>query len=440
MIEHVLASLAAAGIEAPLVVTGHAGEALEEHLAGRVPTVRQEPQLGTAHAVRVGLSRVAPAAERVIVTVGDSPLIPAELFEALVAEQQASDAAITLLSAHLPDPAGYGRVVRDASGGATAIVEEADADEATRAIDEINVATYCFDAAWLRGNIEKVQASAKGELYLTDLVALAVSSGRRVSVVAAPRPELTMGINDRVQLAAAEQLMRREIAERHMHNGVTIVDAATTYIDAAVEIGQDARIEPWTVLAGATVIGQDAVIGPHTHIRDSSIGPRTQVWASVIEASEVAEDTEIGPFSHLRPGCRIGPRCKIGNYAELKNSTVGAGTQQHHFSYLGDAEVGDAVNVGAGVVTANYDGEHKFATRIGEGAFLGVDTMLRAPITIGPGAKTGAGAVVTRDVPAGKTVVGMPARPIELRRRRGEELATGERNPKAGGGATSSDA
>jgi bifunctional UDP-N-acetylglucosamine pyrophosphorylase/glucosamine-1-phosphate N-acetyltransferase len=220
-----------------------------------------------------------------------------------------------------------------------------------------------------------------------------------------------------------------------MRNGVTIVDPGTTYIDAGVEIGQDARIEPWTVLAGVTVIGQDAVIGPNAHLRDSHIGPRTTVWASVIEESEVAEDVEIGPYSHLRPGCQIGPRSRIGNFAELKKTRVGQGTQQHHFSYLGDAEVGDEVNIGAGAVTANYDGVNKFPTVIGDGAFIGVDTMLRAPLTVGPGAKTGAGAVVTRDVPPGKTVVGMPARPIELRRSRSRE-----RSPQPGGGATRSDA
>jgi bifunctional UDP-N-acetylglucosamine pyrophosphorylase/glucosamine-1-phosphate N-acetyltransferase len=220
-----------------------------------------------------------------------------------------------------------------------------------------------------------------------------------------------------VALAAAERLLRTDIAERLMLAGVTIVDPATTWIDAGVEIGQDARIEPGTVLSGATVIAQDAVIGPNAQVRDSRIGPRTRVWSSVVEESEVAEDVEIGPYSHLRPGCRIGPRCRIGNYAELKKATVGAGTQQHHFSYLGDAEVGEDVNIGAGAVTANFDGVRKHTTTIGDGAFIGVDTMLRAPITIGPGARTGAGAVVTRDVAPGKTVVGMPARPIEARRR-----------------------
>ncbi len=435
MLSHVLDSLAAAGIEHRVVVTGAGSDAVEAALAD-VPTVRQEPQLGTADAVRCGLSRIPSTVRHVVVTMGDVPLLPADLFRRLLREQAEGEATIALLSARMPDPSGYGRIVRDAGGSARAIVEDRDADEATRAVDEVNVGTYCFEASWLRANVGNGPASPSGEYYLTDLVALAVSGGRRVAVVDAPRPALTAGINDRVALAAAERLLRTDIAERHMLAGVTIVDPATTWIDAGVEIGQDARIEPGTVLSGATVIAQDAVIGPNAQVRDSRIGPRTRVWSSVVEESDVAEDVEIGPYSHLRPGCHIGPRCRIGNYAELKKATVGAGTQQHHFSYVGDAEVGEDVNIGAGAVTANFDGERKHTTRIGDGAFIGVDTMLRAPITIGPGARTGAGAVVTRDVAPGKTVVGMPARPIEARRRvRDAEAAP--TSPDAAGPAAS---
>jgi bifunctional UDP-N-acetylglucosamine pyrophosphorylase/glucosamine-1-phosphate N-acetyltransferase len=438
MIEHVLTSLAAAGIEHPVVVIGFGADQLEAALDGRVPTVRQEPQLGTADAVRRGLERVPPEARHVLVTMGDVPLLPAELFQRLLREQAEGDATIALLSASVDDPQGYGRLVRQPDGSARAIVEESDADEAIRAGNEVNVGTYCFDAAWLRANIGSVPASASGEYYLTDLVEVAATGGRRVAVQTVPRAELATGINDRAQLAAADRLLRARIADEHMGNGVTIVDPATTFIDAGVEIGQDARIEPWTVLLGSTVIAQDAIIGPRSEIRDSRIGPRTRVWASVVEESNVAEDVQIGPFSHVRPACQIGPRCRIGNYAELKNTSLGAGTQQHHFSYLGDADVGEEVNIGAGTITANFDGQRKQRTVIGDGAFIGVDTMLRAPVTIGAGARTGAGAVVTRDVAPGKTVVGMPARPIEARRRRIELAA--ERNPQPGGGATPPDA
>lgn len=423
MLDHVLAALRGAGIEQQVVVTGHGAEEVEAHLGDRAASIRQEPQRGTADAVRAGLSLIGAEVGQVVVAMGDAPLVPAELYDALRRAQAEGDACIALLSARVADPAGYGRVLRAADGSIRAIVEEAAADADTRGIDEVNAGTYCFDAGWLRANVAAVPASASGEHYLTDLVAMAVASGRRVVVVAAPRPELAMGINDRVGLAVAERLARAEIAERHMRAGVTIVDPASTYIDAEVEIGEDARIEPWTILTGATAIGAAAVIGPQAQVHDSRIGQRTRVWSSVIESSTVAEDVQIGPYGHLRPGCEIGPGCRIGNYAELKQARVGARTQVHHFSYLGDADLGEGVNIGAGAVTANFDGAVKHRTTIGAGAFIGVDTMLRAPITIGPGARTGAGAVVTRDVPAGETVVGMPARKIGTRRRSGPEHA-----------------
>jgi bifunctional UDP-N-acetylglucosamine pyrophosphorylase/glucosamine-1-phosphate N-acetyltransferase len=382
MLEHVLGSLAAAGVEHRVVVTGHGGDLVEAALGSHAVTARQDPQLGTADAVRVGLGRVPRSVRHVIVTMGDVPLLPAELFQQLLREQAEGDATIALLAARLDDPTGYGRVLRAPDGTARRVVEDRDADAATLAGDEVNAGTYCFDAAWLRANVGQVRASASGEYSHTDLVALAAESGRRVAVVVAPRAELTIGINDRVALAAVEALLRTNIAERHMRNGVTIVDPLTTRIDAAVEIGADARIEPWTIISGASAIGPDTVIGPHTQIHDSEIGARTMIWGSIVEESTVAEDVHIGPYTHVRPGCQIGPGCRIGNYAELKQSVLGAGTQQHHFSYLGDAEIGEQVNIGAGTVTANFDGSEKHRTVIGDGAFIGVDTMLRAPITV----------------------------------------------------------
>ena len=430
MIDHVLAALSEAGVSRPVVVIGHGADAVEAALGDRATTVIQEPQRGTADAVRVALDALEAHVDQVLVTMGDVPMQPPELYAALLDALGNGDAAIVLVSAQLGDPTGYGRVVRDAGGGATAIVEEADADEGTRAIGEVNAGTYAFDVAWLREAIGRVEAAASGEYYLTDLVALAITDGRAVSVVPAADPDDTMGINDRVALSVAEERLRRRINERHMRDGVTIVDPASTRIDATVEIGQDARIEPGTTLQGATVIAQDAVIGPNAFVRDSRIGPRTLVWASVVEASTVAEDVQIGPYAHLRPGAEVGARCRIGNFAEIKQSRLGAGTQQHHFSYIGDAEVGENVNIGAGSVTANFDGTAKHRTTVGSGAKLGVDTMMVAPVTIGEGATTGAGAVVTRDVAPGKTVVGMPARPIELRRHRTRPAEAGE--PSAG--------
>ena len=415
---HVLASLADAGVARPIVVTGHGADAVEVALGDRAVTARQEPQRGTGDAVRVGLEALGAREGSLLVTMGDAPMVPPATFGALLEARREASAPIALLSARMPDPSGYGRIVRDADGRVSAIVEEADADAAVLARDEINAGTYAFDLAWLTAAIGRIPTSASGELYLTDVIALAAAEGCPAAVVVADEPGEAIGINDRVALAAAEERMRRRIAERHMRAGVTIVDPSTTRIDAEVEIGQDARIEPWTILAGATVIAQDAVIGPHAQVRDSRIGPRTSVWASVVEEASVAEDVQIGPFAHLRPGAEVGARCRIGNFAEIKNSRIGAGTQQHHFSYLGDAEVGENVNVGAGSVTANFDGRQKHRTSIADGVSLGVDTMMVAPVTIGEGATTGAGSVVTRDVAPGRTVVGIPARPIEMRRRR----------------------
>ena len=430
LIDHVLDALSVAGIERPVVVTGHGADAVEDAIGSRAATVRQEQQRGTADAVRIGMGGLAGDADVVLVTMGDAPLQPAELYTALMAEQRRLGAPVVVVTARVEDATGYGRLVRGQDGAPAAIVEERDADEAIRAIREINVGTYAFDATWLRGALDRVSPSSSGEYYLTDLVAIAIGDGRPVGVVSAVDADDAIGINDRVALAAAEERMRRRIAEAHMRNGVTIVDPSTTRIDATVEIGQDARIEPWTILEGATVIAQDAVIGPNAHVRDSRIGPRTRVWASVLEESTVAEDVQVGPYAHLRPGSEVGPRCRIGNFAEIKKSRLGAGTQQHHFSYIGDADVGDNVNIGAGSVTANFDGTAKHRTIVRDRVKLGVDTMMVAPVTIGEGATTGAGSVVTRDVAPGKTVVGIPARPIELRR--GAKPGAGAGSPGAG--------
>ena len=297
-----------------------------------------------------------------------------------------------------------------------AIVEFKDADEDQLANNEINSGLYAFDAAWLRRRIESLEPSpTTGELYLTELVRLAREDGRLVTAVAFEDDGRFDGINDRSQLAAAEWNLRVRRNEEHMRDGVTMRDPSTVYLDWDVTLAADVTLEPNVILRGGTSVGEGTVIGAGSQIIDSQIGARARVWASIIESSVVEDEATVGPMSHLRPGSVVGRGAEIGNFAELKNARIGAGSKQHHMSYLGDAELGEGVNVGAGTITANYDGTNKFRTTIGDGAFLGVDTMIVAPRDIGKGAKTGAGAVVTKDVPAGKLAVGMPARIREPR-------------------------
>jgi bifunctional UDP-N-acetylglucosamine pyrophosphorylase/glucosamine-1-phosphate N-acetyltransferase len=282
--------------------------------------------------------------------------------------------------------------------------------------NEVNAGLYAFDAAWLRRRIGSLTASkSNGELYLTDLIQLAREDGRIVSAVGFEDDGTLDGINDRSQLAQAEWALRVRINEAHMRAGVTMRDPSTVYVDWSVKLGEDVVLEPGVMLRGETSIGAGSVIGPSATIEDSTIGADCRVWLSVVERSEVEDGATVGPYSHLRPGSHIGANAEIGNFAEVKNSRLGKRVKQHHMSYLGDADLGDGTNVGAGTITANWDGRVKNRTTVGENAFLGVDTMLVAPVEVGDGAKTGAGAVVTKNVPAGKLAVGVPARIREPR-------------------------
>jgi bifunctional UDP-N-acetylglucosamine pyrophosphorylase/glucosamine-1-phosphate N-acetyltransferase len=283
---------------------------------------------------------------------------------------------------------------------------------------------YAFDAGWLRRRISALAASpVTGEFYLTELVRLAREDGRIVTAVEFDDDGRFDGINDRSQLAAAEWSLRVRLNEAHMTNGVTMRDPSTVYLDWSVELGEDVTLEPNVILRGSTTVGAGSIIGAGSQLVDATIGRDAQVWASVVEASSVEDGATVGPFSHLRPGSVVGVGATVGNFAELKNTRLGAGSKQHHVSYLGDTDVGAGANIGAGAITANYDGTRKYPTTIGDGAFIGVDTMLVAPITVGDGARTGAGAVVTRDVPAGKLAVGVPARIREPRQKPPENAA-----------------
>lgn len=402
----------------PIVVVGFGGDQVRRALGASADFAEQSELLGTAHALQQAAPLLWPqagtGAGAVLVSYGDMPQLRAETLQALVArfaaERSAHDAAFAMLTIERDDPQGFGRVVRDAAGAISAIVEEVDCTPEQRAIRELNVGIYCFDGTWLRENLFRVERSRKGEYYLTDLVALAVGQGRPVVTLSAPADEVD-GINTRVHLAQAEAVLRRRVAERLMLAGVTLADPATTWIDDTVEVGADTLILPGTLLQGHTTIGAGAVIGPHSQIVDSWIGDGCKVSHSVLEQARMEAHSEIGPFGHLRKGAHLGEGVHMGNFGEVKNSYLGPGTKMGHFSYIGDAQIGENVNIGAGTITCNFDGVHKNKTTIGKDVFIGSDTMLVAPLVIGEGARTGAGSVVTHDVPAGGLVYGVPARP-----------------------------
>ena len=397
----------------PVVVVGHGAELVHEAIGERARFVLQAERLGTGHAVLQAEAAVGDAAQ-VIVTYGDMPLLTPETLHQLVHLRERTNAAVAMLTLISDTPRGFGRVIRDAQGERVlAVIEEVSCTPEQLAICELNVGAYCFDGAWLWPALKRIRPnSQKGEYFLTDLIALAVADDREVRAVVTDDRDECIGINTRVDLADAEAALRRRINRRHMLNGVTIVDPATTYIDDQVEIGADTVILPNTHLVGNTRIGSDCQIGPNSYVVASVIGDRVCVVQSMIEESRVADDVHIGPFSHLRPGAQVGSHVHIGNFAEIKNSTLGAGSHMGHFSYLGDATVGKGVNLGAGTITCNFDGVKKNRTVIGDHAFIGSDTLLVAPVTVGDRARTGAGAVVTRDVPEDTLAVGLPARVI----------------------------
>ncbi|HYN68619.1 MAG TPA: bifunctional UDP-N-acetylglucosamine diphosphorylase/glucosamine-1-phosphate N-acetyltransferase GlmU [Candidatus Eisenbacteria bacterium] len=395
----------------PIVVYSPATAAVREAVEGRADPALQEEPRGTGDAIRAGLDALPGEADEALVLSGDVPLVAGAQLLAVLEQRRLDDAAIALASVFAADPGRLGRVVRSEFGTVERIVEAADASADELESNEINAGLYAFDATWLRRRIGALTASAAtGEIYLTDLVRLAREDGRIVSAVGFDDDGTFDGINDRSQLAQAEWALRVRLNEGHMRAGVTMRDPSTVYLDWSVRLAPDVTLEPDVILRGATSIAEGCVIGPSTTVVDSTIGQDCRIWASVVETSVIEDGASVGPFSHLRAGSHIGPGAQIGNYAEIKNTRIGAGVKQHHVSYLGDAEIGDGTNVGAGTITANWDGRVKNRTRVGKGAFLGVDTMLVAPVAVGDGARTGAGAVVTRDVPPGKLAVGVPAR------------------------------
>ncbi len=399
MVLLVVETLRRVPVERITVVTG-AGEAEVRSLLGEtVAYARQEVPLGTGHALQQALPFLE-GVERVLVVSGDVPLVPVELLRQLVAQAEATGAAAVLATAVVEDPAGFGRVVRDAAGCVARIVEEADATPAEKAIREINAGLYCFAVPALREVLGELRAdNAQGEYYLVDVVPALLARGLGVAAVAAPEPELVLGVNTRAELARAEANLRRLVCDRWSERGVTFLDPATAYVSPLAELGPDTTVGPFTVIAGRTACGVGCELGPGSYVRDSRLGDGVRVFFSVVEESELGDGVTVGPFSHLRAGNRLEEGVRVGNFAELKNSRVGAGTKVPHHSYLGDADVGRGVNVGAGSVTVNYDGLRKHRTVIADGAFIGCNANLIAPVTVGEHGWVGAGSTVDEDVP-----------------------------------------
>lgn len=411
MLAYVIDAARTATGERPIVVYSPATAALRDAFGAEADFALQAEPRGTGDALQAALPALPPDAGEVLVLSGDVPLVSPELLTDLLEQRRLDHAALALTSVAAFEPRQLGRVVRTEAGLVERIVEVKDATDEELEIGEINAGLYAFDAEWLRSRIGNLTPSAStGELYLTELVTIARTDGRLVAALDVEDDGRLLGINDRSELAQAEWDLRTEINERHMRDGVTMRDPSTVYLDATVELAEDVTLEPNVILKGQTRVGERSVIGAGSQLIDTTVGVDCSVWASIVESSTIEDGAQVGPFSHVRGGAVIGEGVMVGNFAEVKNSRLGKGVKQHHVSYLGDADLGAGTNVGAGTITANWDGVTKHRTTIGERVFLGVDTMLRAPVTLGDDSKTGAGAVVTKDVPAGKLAVGVPAR------------------------------
>ncbi len=397
----------------PVMVIGHGADEVRQTLGEQAEYVLQEPQLGTGHAVMQAEPVLHGKSDLVLVTYADMPLVRAETLGRLVAVAETQPGPISMLTVMAEDARGFGRILREANGQVSGIVEEAQATAEQLKIQELNPGVYCFRSDWLWEALRRIPLSPKGEYYLTDLVGMAVAEGRAVQTLCVEDPGEMIGINTRIHLAEAEALLRQRINREWMLAGVTMIEPASTYIEPGVRLGQDSILWPDTYLRGNTQIGEGCVIGPNTIIRDTKVGDRCTLLESVLEGAVLEDDVDMGPYCHLRKGAHLSKGVHMGNFGEVKNSTLGPGAKMGHFSYLGDATVGAEVNIGAGTITCNYDGIHKYPTEIGEGAFIGSDTMLVAPVKIGAGAKTGAGAVVTKDIPPHSLAVGVPARVIK---------------------------
>ena len=402
---------------APVLVTGFGGEQVREELAraygSAVTFALQAEQLGTGHAVRSAEDQLRGKADMLLVTFGDMPMLRPETIERLIQIHRETGSTLTMTSVIGDLPRGFGRVVRSSDGSVQAIVEEAVATPEQLKIREYNISAYCFDAEWMWQNLARLKPSPKGEFYITDLVAQAKAQACRVEAVVLEDPAEGLGINNRVDLADCERALRKRINQQWMLAGVSFLDPDTTTVEMDVTIGQDTVLYPNTHLRGRTSIGENCVIGPDTTLLHTSVGDNSVIQYSTAEKATVGSHVTMGPFCHLRSGAVLMDHVHLGNFGEVKDSTLGEHTKMGHFSYVGNALIGKDVNIGAGTITCNFDGKAKHLTEIGDETFIGSDTMLVAPLKIGKRAKTAAGAVVTHDVPDETLVVGVPARPRE---------------------------
>lgn len=409
MLHFVLESAKALQPDKTIVVVGHKSEEVMQAVPG-VDFAVQEEQRGTGHAVLMAESLLDGFDGAVIVLSGDTPLVRTETLNQLVRAHKSSGAAASILTARLKNPTGYGRILRyvedDPGSAVMAIVEEKDATEEQKKINETNSGIYCFDKKKLFKALSLVGTdNAQNEQYLTDVIKIFNDQGERIVASAATDPDEIMGVNSRVQLAEADKVMRRRINEGLMLRGVTIIDPDMTFISSDATIGKDTVIYPMTFIEGVTEIGESCTIGPSSRLVDCSIGDGVTVENSIVRESTIENGAGLGPFCHVRPGTLVKSGAKVGGFVEVKNSDIGTGSKVPHLSYIGDAQIGDYVNIGAGTITCNYDGANKYRTVIGDGAFIGSDTMLVAPVKIGDGAFTGAGSVISKDVPEGSLAV-----------------------------------
>lgn len=399
MVEHVLDAVKGAECGRTVVVVGHGAEAVKAKLGDEIEYALQAEQLGTGHAVQQAEALLGQEDGVTVVTYGDTPLVTAETIKELIAQHVQQEAAATVLTADVEDPSGLGRIIRGQDGSVLRIVEQKDCSAEEAAISEINTGTYCFDNRMLFSALAEVtNDNAQGEYYATDVIGILRGRGERIAASKCKDPVEGTGVNDRIGLGEAERLMRLRINEAHQANGVTIVDAANTYIEAGVTIGADTVIYPGTLLRGATSIGSDCVIGPSADLKDTTVGDGTTIRQTVTEDADISEGCNVGPFAYLRPGTKLGRQVKVGDFVEIKNAAIGADSKIPHLSYIGDAIVGSGVNFGCGAITANYDGYNKSMTEIGDQAFIGSNSNLVAPVKIGSGAYVVAGSTITSNV------------------------------------------